>query len=129
MNEAIDPVLDRAEHDLILSSRVNGTPVYNRDGTRIGHVDDLSIEKVSGRTAYAIMSFGGFLGIGEKFHPLPWSLLEYDVERGGYTVSLDRTALEHAPSYDAAELRALGGAKIDETIYGYYGPYGAAPYW
>lgn len=129
MNQAIDPVLDRAEHDLILSSRVNGTPVYNRDGTRIGHVDDLSIEKVSGRTAYAIMSFGGFLGIGEKFHPLPWSLLEYDTERGGYTVSLDRTALENAPSYDAAELRALGGAKIDQTIYGYYGPYGAAPYW
>lgn len=129
MDQLLDPALDSSEHKLILSSRVNGTPVYNRDGTRIGHVDDLSIEKVSGRTAYAIMSFGGFLGIGEKFHPLPWSLLEYDVERGGYTVSLDRTTLENAPSYDAAELRALGGAKIDETIYGYYGPYGAAPYW
>src|SRR5688500_20197036 len=100
---------DTTGHPLILSSRVTGTPVFDRAGTRLGHVDDLSIEKVTGRTVYAIMSFGGFLELGEKFHPVPWSLLEYDDKRGGYTVLLDPAELITAPPYDAAEIRGLGG--------------------
>ena len=125
-------VRDDSAHKLILSSRVNGTPVYNDSGERIGHVDDLSIERVSGNVVYAIMSFGGFLGIGEKFHPLPWSLLDYDPERGGYVVQLDKAALEAAPYYDRQELRELGGQSqtgYDQRIFGYYGAYGAPPYW
>ena len=132
MNQTTESLIERPDHPLILSSLVNGTPVFNLVGEWIVHVDELSIEKVSGRTIYAIMSFGGFLGIGEKFHPVPWSLLDYDVQRGGFTVPLDRTALEDAPSYDRAELRNLGGADHrfwDEAIYGYYSPYGAVPYW
>ena len=121
-----------SDHPLILSSRVVGTPVYDRAGNRLGHVDDLSIEKVSGRTVYASMSFGGFLGIGEKFHPVPWPLLDYDVEQDGFVVPLDPAALKNAPSYDAAEVRELGGPAYrtyGDTIYGYYGTYGAVPYW
>ena len=120
------------DHPLILSSRVTGTPVYDRAGTRLGHVDDLSIEKVSGRAIYAIMSFGGFLGIGERFHPVPWALLDYDVELGGFTVPLEPAALKNAPSYDLAQVRELGGPDYrtyGDTIYGYYGTYGAVPYW
>ena len=129
MNQSLtEPVLHK-EHPLILSSRVVKTPVFNRVGERIGHVDDLSIGKVDGKVIYAIMSFGGFLGIGEKFHPLPWSLLEYDVERGGFIVPLDRPALENAPQYTLDELRALGGADYREAVFGYYGPFGVAPYW
>ena len=123
---------DTSSHPLILSSRVTGTPVYDRAGTRLGHVDDLSIEKVSGRTIYAIMSFGGFLGIGERFHPVPWSLLDYDLERGGFAVPIEPAALKDAPNYDAAEIRDLGGPEYrtyGDTIYGYYGTYGAVPYW
>ena len=119
-------------HPLVLSSRVTGTPVYDAAGTRLGHVDDLSIEKASGRAIYAIVSFGGFLGIGEKFHPVPWALLTYDVDRGGFTVPLTREALKGAPNYDAAEIRALGGPEYrtyGDTIYGYYGTYGVTPYW
>lgn len=133
MNQAtVDTVIDH-EHDLILSSRVNDTPVYNRTGEKIGHIDDLSIEKVSGKVIYAIISFGGFLGIGEKFHPVPWSLLDYSTEYGGYVVPLDKAALEAAPNYDRYELRELGGAshrKYGELIFGYYTPYGyVGPYW
>ena len=119
-------------HPLILSSRVVGTAVYDRDGTKLGTVDDLSIEKKSGKTVYAILSFGGFLGIGERYHPVPWPLLEYDVEREGYTVPLKPEALKDAPNYDAAEIRLLGGADhraYGDTIYGYYGNYGVVPYW
>ena len=121
-----------AGHPLILSSRVIGTPVYDRGGNRLGHVDDLSIEKLGGRTVYAIMSFGGFLGVGEKFHPVPWALLDYDLEREGFVVPIDPAELKAAPSYDAAEIRKLGGPdyrNYGDTIYGYYGTYGVAPYW
>jgi hypothetical protein len=126
MNQTFDDTMLEAEHPLILASRVEKTPVFDRAGNRIGHIDDLSIEKSSGRAIYAIMSFGGFLGIGEKFHPVPWSLLGYDAGYGGYVVPLDRSALENAPRYDTTELRELGGAR--EAIFTYYGPYGAAPY-
>jgi len=56
--------------------------VFNTAGERIGHVEDLSIHKVSGQVVYALMSFGGFLGIGEQIHPLPWSVLDYNVDKG-----------------------------------------------
>lgn len=123
MSEA--DVIERVDNPVILSSRVIGTPVFNREQERIGHVDDLSIEKLSGRAVYAILSFGGFLGIGEKFHPVPWSVLGYDSALGGFIVPLDKSVLASAPNYDREELRELGGAdyrRYSETIYQYYAP-------
>jgi sporulation protein YlmC with PRC-barrel domain len=116
---------------LITAERVNGTPVFNSSGERIGHIEDLSIDKVSGQVVYALLAFGGFLGIGEKFHPLPWSVLDYEVKQGGYVVPLDKAALTKAPSFTKDELRAFGGEdrSYRETLYAYYGPYGAVPYW
>jgi uncharacterized protein YrrD len=124
--------LTASDNPLILSSRVLKTPVFSRKGSRLGHVDDLSVEKASGRVIYAIMSFGGFLGLAEKFHPVPWSLLDYDIERDGFVVPMDESVLEDAPSYTVEELRGLGGPDhltYGDAIYGYYGPYGAIPYW
>jgi len=132
MDEAIVETADDArDHPLILASRVLGTPVFDPAGTRLGHVENLSIEKGSGRVVYAIMSFGGFFGIGEKFHPVPWSLLDYDGTRGGFVVPLEPSVLKGAPNYDAEELRALGGAdyrRYGDSIYRYYGPYSAGPW-
>jgi sporulation protein YlmC with PRC-barrel domain len=132
MNQATSAASIESDHKLILGSRVNGTPVFNASGERMGHVDDLSIERQSGRVVYGIMSFGGFLGIGEKFHPIPWSLLDYDPERGGYVVALDRATLEGAPHYEREELAKLGGPSHQlhgERIFDYYGPFGPLPYW
>ena len=112
-------------HPLVLSSRVTGTPVYDRAGTRLGHVDDLSIDKETGRAIYAIVSFGGFLGIGEKYHPLPWSTLNYDESKGGYVVNLDKKMLERAPTYDMDEdfhWTADYGRQVDRY-------YSAPTYW
>ena len=85
---------------LIAAEKVKGTDVYNRAGEKLGSVEDIMIDKVSGRAIYAVMSFGGFLGMGEKHHPLPWATLKYDTQKGGYVVNLDKKQLEGAPSYD-----------------------------
>jgi len=86
--------------NLIAAEKVEGTSVYNFAGEKLGTVEDIMLDKVSGKAIYAVMSFGGFLGIGEKYHPLPWSTLKYDEGKGGYVVNLDKRKLEAAPTYD-----------------------------
>ena len=121
--------IETSAHHLITATRVNGASVFNPAGERIGHVEDLSIHKVTGQVIYALMSFGGFLGIGERFHPLPWSMLDYDTDKDGYVVPLDKSQIEAAPSLDCAELEELGAGDSWRTrLFDYYGPYGAVPY-
>jgi sporulation protein YlmC with PRC-barrel domain len=87
--------------NLIAADKVQGTNVYNLAGDKLGSVDDIMIDKVSGHAIYAVMSFGGFLGMDKKYHPLPWGTLKYDVQKGGYVVNLDKKLLEGAPNYDS----------------------------
>ena len=75
-------------HGLIASDRVEGTKVYRPSGEKIGHIERVMIDKKSGQAAYAVMNFGGFLGLGEESYPLPWSVLTYNVKLGGYEVAL-----------------------------------------
>jgi PRC-barrel domain len=96
--------------NLIAADKVVGSAVYNRQGEHLGSVYGLMLNKLNGQVAYAIMSFGGFLGIGESYHPLPWRVLTYDTRLGGYVVDLDRNRLEKAPRYDA-------GTEPDWTTY------------
>jgi sporulation protein YlmC with PRC-barrel domain len=88
----------------ILASKVAGTSVYNTAGESIGHVEDVVLDKMSDKIMFAVVGFGGFLGIGEKYHPLPWSQLDYDENLGGYRVGLTREQLEQAPSYELHDL-------------------------
>lgn len=85
--------------ELIASNKVEGTRVYNRRGDRLGTVYNFMVNKRSGRVEYAVMSFGGFLGMGERYYPLPWNLLTYEERHGGYVVDLDERQLERAPSF------------------------------
>ena len=85
--------------NLISSEKVAGTDVYNTAGEHMGKVAEVMLDKRSGTAAYAVMSFGGFLGIGEEYHPIPWSLLKYDTGKGGYVVNLDKRQLEGAPTF------------------------------
>ena len=126
VDTARDDVLTSTQDKLILASRVEETSVFNQAGERIGHIADLSIDRVSGAVEYAIMSFGGFLGIGRRFHPLPWSLLDYDPDQGGYVVAVDRKVLADAPHFDDEELRAFGAPshKAVQRVVEYYGPFG-----
>lgn len=94
---------DAAPQDLIRATTVKGTDVYNHDGERLGAIDDVVLSKSEGRAVYAVMSFGGFLGIGERYHPLPWASLTYDPARSGYVVTVSRAQLEGAPTYRPGE--------------------------
>ena len=88
---------------LIASNKVEGTEVYNRQGEHLGEVHNFMVDKFTGQVAYAVMSFGGFLGMGEKYHPLPWSVLDYDESQGGYVVDMDKAMLQAAPTYGRDE--------------------------
>jgi hypothetical protein len=98
-----DNVAASETNSLIAASKVNGTSVYNPAGEKLGSVYDVMLNKVSGQVAYAVMSFGGFLGIGERYHPLPWNALTYDTNHGGYVVDISRDRLDSAPSYGRDE--------------------------
>jgi sporulation protein YlmC with PRC-barrel domain len=84
---------------VISSNKVHGTNVYNPAGEKLGSIEELRIDKISGQVRYAVMEFGGFLGMGTDVYPLPWNMLKYDTELGGYVVSLTREQLEGAPRY------------------------------
>ncbi len=108
-------------NSLIAASKVEGTSVYNRQGESLGSIYDVMINKRSGKVSYAIMSFGGFLGMGESYHPLPWSALTYDEAQGGYVVDIDKDRLEGAPHYsmnDTPDWTGGYGRQIDD-YYGY----------
>lgn len=107
-------------HDIISSDTVEGTDVYNDAGDKLGSIDDLMIDKRTGQVRYAVLEFGGFLGMGTDRYPLPWNMLKYEPARDGYVVPLDKAKLEKAPKYhedDAPAYTTEYGTRVD----GYYG--------
>ena len=105
--------------ELISSDKVEGTDVYNVQGESLGKIDNFMVNKRSGKVEYAVLQFGGFLGIGSDYYPLPWNKLTYHSDKGGYVVDIDKSVLEKAPRYSDEEPvydRAYG-----QRVYGYYG--------
>jgi hypothetical protein len=86
-------------HQCVSSDDVQGTQVFSTTGKNIGEIDHLIIDKVSGRVAYAVMSFGGFMGLGHSHYPVPWSMLSYDTALGGFKTSLSEQQLKDAPEF------------------------------
>jgi len=106
--------------DVVSSDRVEGTKVYNRAGDKLGSIDYLVIDKRSGQVRYAVLEFGGFLGMGSDRYPLPWSILKYDTGQDGYVVPLDKALLQDAPRY-AGDRRPDYDDGYGREVYGYYG--------
>ncbi|CAM4235421.1 Photosystem reaction center subunit H [Comamonas aquatilis] len=105
---------------IISSSKVEGTHVYNPAGDKLGSIDSLMIDKLSGKVRYAVMEFGGFLGIGTDRYPLPWDTLKYETSMGGYVVSLSKEQLENAPKY-AQDTAPEYTEDYGRRVYDYYG--------
>ena len=89
----------RETGSLIGSDKVEGTAVYGADDSKIGSIERVMIEKISGRVSYAVLSFGGFLGIGDDYYPLPWPSLKYNVDLAGYQTMVPIEKIQGAPKY------------------------------
>jgi hypothetical protein len=110
---------------LIGSDKVEGTAVYGTDEKKIGNLERVMIDKISGKVAYAVLSFGGFLGMGEDYYPMPWSTLKYDTNLGGYRVNLTKDRLDKAPKYSKSTSWNWN-RENDRRVYDYYQ---VPPYW
>ena len=111
---------------LIGSDKVEDTEVYRSNGDRIGTIERVMIDKVSGQAAYAVMSFGGFLGIGNDYYPVPWPLLTYNEDLGGYEVNISEAQLKGAPKFTKNQAWDYEDRAKENALYTYYG---ATPYW
>lgn len=105
---------------LIASDMVDGTAVYATNGDHLGSIHNFMVDKVSGNTEYAVLQFGGLLGIGANYYPLPWQQLTYDEDKGGYVVDVTREQIEDAPHY--ADERPAFDTAYGQSIRDYYQP-------
>lgn len=105
---------------VISSDRVEGTSVYNLAGEKLGSIDTLMIEKQTGQVRYAVLEFGGFLGMGTDLYPIPWGSLKYDTSQDGYVVNIDKRTLEGAPRYSEDDEPAYTDG-YGRKVYDYYG--------
>ena len=99
--------------------------VNARGGVNGQKIEHVMLDKLSGQVAYAVMSFGGFLGIGARFHPLPWGALKYDTAKEGYVVDLDKKTLEEAPTTEAFDTPLWEDELWNRKVYDYY----KQPFW
>jgi sporulation protein YlmC with PRC-barrel domain len=119
--------LDQREtFNLIASDKVEGTSVYRSSGEKIGQIERVMIDKLSGKVGYAVMSFGGFMGIGEDYYPLPWSVLKFNPRLDGYEVNISEQQLKGAPKFGKHETWDWSDPARGRKVYDYYG---VNPYW
>jgi PRC-barrel domain len=113
-------------HTLVPSDRVEGTVVRRSDGSKVGTIQRLMIDKLSGNVAYAVLSFGGFLGVGQKHLPIPWARLKYERTLGAYQLDLTEEELNRAPSFAANKDFDWGDRSKELQIHDFYR---VRPYW
>lgn len=105
---------------LIASNKVEGTPVYSRNGDRLGSIYNVMIDKRSGQVEYAVMTSGGFLGMGADYKPVPWKMLRYDEQEDGYMVNMTQQDLDRAPGFRRGQEPRFDN-DYDVYIYRWYG--------
>jgi sporulation protein YlmC with PRC-barrel domain len=113
----------RTDMSLVSSEDVQGTDVFSPDGTKVGEIDHLMLEKRAGRVTYAVMSFGGFLGLGNSHFPLPWAALRYNTELGGYQTNVTEAQLQNAPQFADG---SWSNRQWETQVHNHYG---VQPYW
>lgn len=107
--------------NLIGSDKVEGTAVFGADNQQIGSIERVMIDKISGKVSYAVLSFGGFLGIGDDHYPLPWQSLKYDTDLGGYVTGITEDQLRGAPKYGDDNTWDWSDRSATRSVNGYYG--------
>ena len=112
---------DKGHGNLIGSDKVEGTDVYGATGNRIGSIERVMLDKRSGQVSYAVLAFGGFLGIGHDHYPLPWNSLKYDTDLGGYKVAVTEDQLKGAPKYASDDDWNWNDSARAKSVNDYYG--------
>ena len=120
-----DPTV-RETTRLIASDKVEGTPMRNTAGHKVGTIERVMIDKRSGKVAYAVMSFGGFLGMGQDYVTLPWHVLRYSDDLDAYELNIDPDRLRDAPRYSGDWNNFTVNRDWERSIHSYYG---VDPYW
>jgi len=115
-----DRIATEGNQRLISSEKVDGTAVYSRDGEKLGIVKSFMVDKRSGKAEYAVLQFGGWFGIGSDYYPIPWDMLSYDVDQGGYVVDIDKKKLDDAPRY-ATDRDHVYDDMYSREVHGYWG--------
>src|SRR6478752_6207737 len=112
---------ERETITLIGSDKVEGTAVYGADDSKIGSIERVMIDKRSGKVSYAVLGFGGFLGVGDDHYPLPWQSLKYDTDLGGYVTGITESQLTGAPKYSNDNAWNWGDPTRTRAVNDYYG--------
>ncbi|EMD83527.1 PRC-barrel domain-containing protein [Pacificimonas flava] len=107
---------------LISSEKVEGTKVVDRSGEEIGKVVSFMVDKYTGRVAYAVLQFGGVMGLGAHYYPLPWPVLDYETKHDGYVLNLEKADLKNAPSFKKDETPDFDDAGYRRDILVFYRP-------
>ena len=110
---AVPPVVTDAH--LISSGALSGQTLFDRSGDKLGVLKDFYLNRMTGQVEFVVGATGGFLGVGEKFHPLPWSLLRYNTTPEGYVVLVSKEQIRAAPGYDKDQLNSTQYAWGDQV--------------
>jgi sporulation protein YlmC with PRC-barrel domain len=110
----------------IKASSIIGTNVFNPEGDSLGDIKEIVIDPSTGRVAYVVVSFGGFLGMGEKLFAIPFSAFRYNVTNMEYVINVTKERLEDAPGFDSNHWPIMSDEQWNRDIYTYYG---RPPYW
>lgn len=110
----------------IKASSIIGTSVFNPEGDSLGDIKEVVIDPSTGRVAYVVVSFGGFLSMGEKLFAIPFSAFRYNVTNNEYVLNVSKERLEEAPGFDSGQWPSMSDEKWNRDIYNFYG---RSPYW
>jgi sporulation protein YlmC with PRC-barrel domain len=108
------------------ATAVIGTDIVNAKGDNLGEVKDVVIDPSTGRVAYAVVAFGGFLSMGEKLFAVPFNALNYNEDKNEYVLNISKERLEKAPGFDADHWPMMNDEKWNRDVYAYYQ---TTPYW
>ena len=117
---------DKKYRRVLAASTLAGDQVQNSAGEDLGKVDEIMIDIPAGKVAYAVLSFGGFLGMGNKLFAVPWSALRLDEDKKHFILDVDKEKLENAPGFDKDNWPDMADTSWGTRIFSYYG---AVPYW
>lgn len=110
----------------VKASSIIGTDVINRKGDNLGDIKEVVIDPGTGKVAYAVVSFGGFLSMGEKLFAVPFSAFAYNVEKNKYVLDITKERLESAPGFNADHWPKMSDEQWNRDVYKYYD---RSPYW